>query len=159
MRITALWHVFCLILLFSCKKDSVVPDSLPVKSDRNPYRFHCNQLIAGTQPLLHRWLSTTGTTVGHDDSRNQSTTGTTTPAAKPTPATSTTYYHLPQVQREIQPQQPARPAAAPTHYAEQLPAKPSTSNYRPGGRDNRPHNHKPATATTATTNCNNQACC
>ncbi len=72
MRITALFGFLCLILLFSCKKDSVVPDVVPVKATAT----HPDTTLTTNTGTPGTTTPVTGTT-------------TTTPAAS-TPGTTTT---------------------------------------------------------------------
>ncbi len=84
IKITALLGVFCLVFLFSCKKDDVVPDAVPVKTTAT----HQDTTVTGTIGAVNTTppvTSTTGTTT--TTTPVASTTGNTTTT---TPATSTT---------------------------------------------------------------------
>ena len=94
MRITALFGFFCLILLFSCKKDSVVPDSVPVKSTatHTDTTLTTNTGTNTTTPIspVTGTAGTTTTTPPAAGTTTTPATGTTGTTTTTTPATGTT---------------------------------------------------------------------
>ncbi len=133
MRITALFGFFCLILLFSCKKDSVVPDVVPVKSATT----HTDSTVianTGTTTTTTPATGTTGTTTTTPVTGTTTTTpvtGTTTTPATSTTGTTTT----------------TPPVTSTTGTTTTKPATGTTT----GGATTAPTTTKPATATTAPT--------
>src|SRR5579872_6104701 len=162
MKITALLGIFCLILLFSCKKDSVLPDAAPTKSTAT----HADTTVIGTAGTTTTTVPATGTsatpttgtsattttpatgTAGTTTTTSPST-GTTTTTTTPATGTTGTTTTTPPATTTTKPATgttTTTPTASNTGTTTTKPATSTTS----GGATTAPTTTKPATPTTTT---------